>query len=82
MAYRVAALGLAERCSARPADLPVLDLGVQEYTPGSAQVALAARTSADAADKRLITVWAARGAPPSPSSRRPGRPGQTVVADQ
>jgi len=63
LAYRVAALGLAERCSARPADLPVLDLGVQEYTPGSAQVALAARTSADAADKRLITVWAARGAP-------------------
>ncbi|WP_250001496.1 DNA glycosylase AlkZ-like family protein [Actinoplanes sp. M2I2] len=63
MAYRVAALGLAERSSDRPADLPVLDLGVQEYTPGSAQVALAARTSADAADDRLITVWAARGAP-------------------
>ncbi|MGK5680670.1 DNA glycosylase AlkZ-like family protein [Actinoplanes sp. URMC 104] len=63
MAYRVAALGLAERVSDRPADLPVLDLGVQEYTPGSAQVALAARTSADPADDRLITVWAARGAP-------------------
>jgi hypothetical protein len=63
MAYRVAALGLAERSSARPADLPVLDLGVQEYTPGSAQVALTARTSADPADDRLITVWAARGAP-------------------
>ncbi|MBU2668541.1 winged helix DNA-binding domain-containing protein [Actinoplanes bogorensis] len=63
MAYRVATLGLAERGSARPADLPVLDLGVQEYTPGSAQVALAARTSADAADDRLVTVWAARGAP-------------------
>jgi hypothetical protein len=63
MAYRVAALGLAERSSARPADLPVLDLGVQEYTPGSAEVALSARTSADPADNRLITVWAARGAP-------------------
>ena len=63
MAYRVAALGLAARGSERPADLPVLDLGVQEYTPGSAQVALAARTSADVADDRLITVWAARGAP-------------------
>ncbi|MBL7257167.1 AlkZ family DNA glycosylase [Actinoplanes sp. LDG1-01] len=63
MAYRVTALGLAERSSARPADLPVLDLGVQEYTPGSAQVALAARTGADLADRRLITVWAARGAP-------------------
>jgi hypothetical protein len=63
MAYRVAALGLADRVDARPTDLPVLDLGVQEYTPGSAQVALAARTSADTADDRLITVWAARGAP-------------------
>ncbi len=63
MAYRVAALGLAQRSSARPADLPILDLGVQEYTPGSAEVALAARTSAAAADDRLITVWAARGAP-------------------
>lgn len=63
MAYRVAALGLAERRRVRPADLPLLDLGVQEYTPGSAQVALAARTSADVADDRLITVWAARGAP-------------------
>ena len=63
MSYRVAALGLAERVSARPGDLPVLDLGVQEYTPGSVQVALAARTSADPADDRLLTVWAARGAP-------------------
>jgi Winged helix DNA-binding domain len=63
MAYRVAALGLAARSSQRPADLPLLDLGVQEYTPGSAQVALAARTEADLTDARLVTVWAARGAP-------------------
>ncbi|GAA2574230.1 crosslink repair DNA glycosylase YcaQ family protein [Winogradskya consettensis] len=63
MAYRVAALGLAHRGSQRPADLRVLDLGVQEYTPGSTQVALAARTTADLEDDRLITVWAARGAP-------------------
>ncbi|MET0423181.1 MAG: winged helix DNA-binding domain-containing protein [Actinoplanes sp.] len=63
MAYRVAALGLASRGSQRPADLPLLDLGVQEYTPGSAQVALAARTEADLTDSRLVTVWAARGAP-------------------
>jgi hypothetical protein len=63
MAYRVAALGLAERGDDRPGDLPVLDLGVQEYTPGSAQVALAARTTAELADGRLLTVWAARGAP-------------------
>ncbi|WP_233625519.1 DNA glycosylase AlkZ-like family protein [Actinoplanes sp. ATCC 53533] len=63
MAYRLAALGLAERGDDRPGDLPVLDLGVQEYTPGSARVALAARTSAELADDRLLTVWAARGAP-------------------
>jgi hypothetical protein len=63
MAFRLRALGLAERGQARPADLDVLDLGVQEYTPDSTRVALAARTSADLDDKRLITVWAARGAP-------------------
>ena len=63
MAFRVSALGLAERSDRRPADLPVLDLGVQEYMPGSQRVALAARTSADLDDDRLITVWAARGAP-------------------
>ncbi|MFG1607516.1 DNA glycosylase AlkZ-like family protein [Actinoplanes sp. NPDC049265] len=63
MAYRVAALGLAERVADRPGDLPLLDLGVQEYTPGSMRVALAARTSADLEDRRLVMVWAARGAP-------------------
>jgi len=63
MAYRIAALGLAVRGRDRPADLPVLDLGVQEYTPDSAQVALAARTEGDLGDDRLLTVWAARGAP-------------------
>ncbi len=63
MAYRVAALGLAERVTARPGDLPLLDLGVQEYTPGSVQVALAARTSAELTDDRLLMVWATRGAP-------------------
>jgi hypothetical protein len=63
MAYRVRALGLAERGKGRPADLAVLDLGVQEYTPDSTRVALAARTSAELSDDRLIMVWAARGAP-------------------
>ncbi|RZU51836.1 winged helix DNA-binding protein [Krasilnikovia cinnamomea] len=63
MAYRVAALGLATRGRKRPADLPVLDLGVQEYTPDSARVALAARTTAALDDDRLFMVWAARGAP-------------------
>jgi hypothetical protein len=63
MAYRVAALQLHRRVKKRPADLAVLDLGVQEYTPGSVQVALAARTSAQLDDDRLTMVWAARGAP-------------------
>jgi len=63
MAYRVSALGLADRGKDRPGDLAVLDLGVQEYTPGSTLVALAARTSADLTDDRLLMVWAARGAP-------------------
>jgi hypothetical protein len=63
MAYRIAVQGLAGRSDDRPADLPVLDLGVQEYTPDSTRVALAARTGADLEDDRLVTVWAARGAP-------------------
>ena len=63
MAYRVAALGLADRGRQRPGDLAVLDLGVQEYTPGSVQVALAARTDAELTDDRLLMVWATRGAP-------------------
>ncbi|MFC4065744.1 DNA glycosylase AlkZ-like family protein [Actinoplanes subglobosus] len=63
MTYRIAAQGLADRSGDRPADLPVLDLGVQEYTPDSTRVALAARTGAEPADDRLVTVWAARGAP-------------------
>ena len=63
MAYRAGALGLTDRGKRRPADLPVLDLGVQEYTPGSQRVAIAARTTAALTDNRLITVWAARGAP-------------------
>ncbi|GAB1644862.1 DNA glycosylase AlkZ-like family protein [Krasilnikovia sp. MM14-A1259] len=63
MAFRVEALGLATRGRKRPADLAVLDLGVQEYTPDSARVGLAARTTAKLDDDRLILVWAARGAP-------------------
>jgi hypothetical protein len=63
MAFRAERLGLTERSQERPADLAVLDLGVQEYTPDSQRVALAARTTADLTDDRLITVWSARGAP-------------------
>jgi hypothetical protein len=63
MAYRIAAQGLAGRSGDRPADLAVLDLGLQEYTPDSTRVALTARSDAEPDDDRLITVWAARGAP-------------------
>ena len=63
MAYRVAALQLDRRVRKRPADLAVAALGVQEYTPDSARVALAARTTAKLDDDRLLMVWAARGAP-------------------
>ncbi|MEU4693090.1 crosslink repair DNA glycosylase YcaQ family protein [Actinoplanes sp. NPDC023714] len=63
MAFRVRALGLDRRVDVQPADLGVLDLGVQQYMPDSAEVALTARTSAEPADERLIAVWAARGAP-------------------
>ncbi|GIE96225.1 winged helix DNA-binding domain-containing protein [Paractinoplanes rishiriensis] len=63
MAYRSAAQGLTDRGRKKPGDLPLLDLGVQEYSPGSQRVALAARTTARLDDDRLITVWAARGAP-------------------
>lgn len=63
MAYRVAALQLHRRAGARPGDLAVLDLGVQEYAPGSVQVGLAARTTADLDDDRLLMVWGVRGAP-------------------
>ncbi|GAA4921523.1 DNA glycosylase AlkZ-like family protein [Actinoplanes utahensis] len=63
MAFRLAAQGLSDRSDSRPADLPVLDLGVQEYSPDSTRIALAARTTAGLDDDRLITVWAARGAP-------------------
>ncbi len=63
MAYRVAALQLDRRVRERPADLAVAALGVQEYTPDSTRVALAARTTAELDDDRLLMVWAARGAP-------------------
>ncbi|MGX6602951.1 DNA glycosylase AlkZ-like family protein [Micromonosporaceae bacterium Da 78-11] len=63
MAYRMGALGLTVRGDERPGELAVLDLGVQEYTPDSVRVALAARTTGDLTDDRLLMVWAARGAP-------------------
>lgn len=63
LAYRVVASQLHRRGDELPGDLAVLDLGVQEYTPGSARVALAARSTAPLDDERLATVWGARGAP-------------------
>ncbi|HEX3591642.1 MAG TPA: crosslink repair DNA glycosylase YcaQ family protein [Pseudonocardiaceae bacterium] len=62
LAYRVAATGLHRR-KARPADLAVTALGVQDTPVGTARMAIAARTTADPADDRLAMVWSARGAP-------------------
>lgn len=62
MAYRAWAHQL-HRVAASPAQLAVLDLGVQESTPGSARIALAARTTAALDDDTLVPVWATRGAP-------------------
>ncbi|WP_346538565.1 crosslink repair DNA glycosylase YcaQ family protein [Micromonospora sp. DPT] len=62
LAHRAAAQQL-DRPGLRPADLAVLDLGVQDTPYGSARLALAARGAADLDDDRLELVWAARGAP-------------------
>ncbi|MGW0431029.1 DNA glycosylase AlkZ-like family protein [Micromonospora sp. NPDC003197] len=62
LAYRIAAQQL-DRVELRPAELAVLDLGVQDTPYGSARLALAARTSAELDDESLALVWAARGAP-------------------
>ncbi|GAB2935624.1 crosslink repair DNA glycosylase YcaQ family protein [Micromonospora polyrhachis] len=62
LAYRIAAQQL-DRVDQRPAELAVLDLGVQDTPYGSARLALAARTSAELDDESLALVWAARGAP-------------------
>ncbi|MER6593114.1 winged helix DNA-binding domain-containing protein, partial [Micromonospora purpureochromogenes] len=62
LAHRAAAQQL-DRPGLRPADLAVLDLGVQDTPYGSARLALAARGAAGLDDDRLELVWAARGAP-------------------
>jgi hypothetical protein len=63
IAYRVAAQEF-DRPSADPADLAVLDLGVQDTPNGSAQLALAARTSVPAPESdALVLTWSWRGAP-------------------
>jgi len=63
LAYRNGAQQLAERAEVRPADLAVLDLGVQDTPYGSARPALAARTSAPLDDDALVLAWSTRGAP-------------------
>ncbi len=64
--YRIAAHGL-HRGARDPADLDVLDLGVQETNVGSARLALAARLPAGyvdpLADPALTLLWSLRGAP-------------------
>ncbi|WP_245719088.1 DNA glycosylase AlkZ-like family protein [Micromonospora rhizosphaerae] len=64
LGHRVAAHQL-DRPGLRPADLDVLDLGVQDTPYGSARLALAARVPAAAGldDDRLELVWSIRGAP-------------------
>lgn len=46
-----------------PAELAVLDIGVQDTPYGSARLALAARTSQPVDDPLLRLVWSVRGAP-------------------
>lgn len=62
LAYRSAAQQL-DRPGGPPADLAVLDLGVQDTPYGSARQALAARSAEPPRDGDLPLVWAARGAP-------------------
>jgi hypothetical protein len=62
LAYRASAQQLG-RPGLRPADLDVLDLGVQDTPYGSARQALAARGAEGLDDDRLELVWSARGAP-------------------
>lgn len=63
MAYRIAATGLGRATAARPSELPVLRLGVQDTPYGTARLALAARTTGPLNDDALALVWAARDAP-------------------
>jgi hypothetical protein len=62
LAYRIAANEL-QRSATKPADLAVTALGVQDTPAGTARLAIAARTTADPADDRLVMVWSTRGAP-------------------
>jgi len=59
LGYRVAAQGL-DRPGGPP---PALALGIQDTPPGSARLALAARTPGPVDDGGLTLLWAARGAP-------------------
>lgn len=62
LAYRIAAQEL-HRVDVPPAKLAVLDLGVQDTPYGSAQTALAVRTTRPLDDPSLRLVWSIRGAP-------------------
>lgn len=62
VAFRLAAQGL-HRSATAPADLAVTALGVQDTPAGTARLAIAARTTAEPADDRLVMVWSMRGAP-------------------
>ncbi|PZF88665.1 DNA glycosylase AlkZ-like family protein [Micromonospora deserti] len=62
LAYRATAQEL-HRPGRRPADLAVLELGVQDTPYGSARLALAARGVTAPVDDRVELVWSLRGAP-------------------
>lgn len=68
LAYRTARHGF-DRSARSATDLAVLDLGVQDTPPGSARLAIAARTPVDVdvptevATGALTLAWSLRGAP-------------------
>ncbi|MEH0842856.1 crosslink repair DNA glycosylase YcaQ family protein [Micromonospora sp. CPCC 205711] len=63
LAHRARAQQLHRPGGLRPAELTVLDIGVQDTPYGSARQALAARGVIDLDDDRLTLVWSTRGAP-------------------
>jgi hypothetical protein len=66
LAYRAAAQGLHREATGGPAELAIVDLGVQDTPAGSAAMALAVRGApldGELEDGRLVTTWSVRGAP-------------------
>jgi hypothetical protein len=62
LAYRVARQSL-HRSSTPPAELEVVDLGIQDTPPGAARLALGIRTDAGLDDHGLVRAWTLRASP-------------------